>query len=111
MPKGRRFAHEGHLCKVGQNWREDEALAVPIMWHEDEKLHYTISIKRADKPIKANIGQKTCCGKIIRWDERGFAFCDVCGTVWNDGKPNAKEEAEAIRKRKHRTSYKQLCRC
>ena len=37
--------------------------------------------------------------KIVRVDERGFAACESCGTVYNDGKPEGQKSTARIKKR------------
>ena len=71
-----RTAHEGHLCKTGQAWKEDYVQ----VFVEDPMSH---EYRLFDMPR----GSRSCqlCGEIIRYDERGYAFCSCM--IWNEAKP------------------------
>lgn len=71
-----RVAHSGHLNKVGQAWKED---SVQVFVEDPASKTFLLF----DMPE----GNKDCpkCGKIIRYDERGVAFCQCPdGNVWNE---------------------------
>lgn len=36
--------------------------------------------------------------KIVRVDERGFAACESCGTIYNDGKPEGEKMSKREKK-------------
>ena len=77
-PKARgRPAHEGHLSKVGTAWKED---FVQVIVRDP--------VTKAHKLLKMPRGNISCkkCHEIIRYDTRGYAYCQC--QIYNDG--NAK---------------------
>lgn len=71
-----RTAHEGHLCKVGQAWKED---SVQVFVEDPANRSYRLF----DMPE----GNRECekCGEVIRYDELGVAFCQCPNkNVWNE---------------------------
>ena len=75
-PKARR-AHSAEN-RVGQSWKEKtrkERIEDP----KDGKI----------KIVDVHEGHFTCrCNAIVRIDKRGFAACEACGEVYNDGPPD-----------------------
>ena len=74
-----REAHPGHLNKVGQAWKED---TVQVFVEDPTRKEHRIF----DMPE----GNRKCerCGEVIRYDERGVAFCQCpSGNIWNEAVP------------------------
>lgn len=52
------------------------------------------------------------CQTVVRIDERGFAACESCGMIYNDGKPEDRKMSNRERKRsegKFRADCQRLC--
>jgi len=65
--------HEVHSPenRTGQAWKEEEAYVF-----DNEK--YAVG--------KRSLGHSLCrCNAIVRIDKHGYAACEVCGEIWNDG--------------------------
>ena len=68
-----RFAHEGHVNRTNQAWKAD---SVQVFVQDPmTKQHLIFDMPR---------GNKTCpkCHEVIRYDARGYAFCQCL--VHND---------------------------
>ena len=68
-----RLAHEGRVNRVGQAWSQDKALVFND-FGETSLL-----------PVDHFHCKSKACGAVVRVDERGFAFCEKCGEIYNDG--------------------------
>lgn len=92
-PKGR-LAHSAEN-RVGQAWRSGSVQVIGEDIFGNAKL--------IDMP-EGHFQCKYCLHiqKIVRVDERGFAACESCGTVYNDG--NFAGEKMSNREKKHRES-------
>lgn len=82
-PKGRE-AHSGHLCKVGQAWKED---FVQVFVEDPAAQEH--------KLFQMPDGNRVCekCGEVIRYDTRGYAFCQC--KIWNEA--NQYKESQLAR--------------
>jgi len=88
-PHGR-LAHSTEN-RVGQAWR---AGSVQVM---AEDLYG--NVKMFDLPA-GHFQCRYCLHvqKIVRVDERGFAACESCGTIYNDGNPEGQKMSKREKK-------------
>lgn len=73
-PKGR-LAHEGRVNRVGQAWSQDKAIVVGKDIFDQPKVDLL--------PIDHFKCRQ--CENVVRIDSRGYACCERCGAVYNDG--------------------------
>lgn len=75
-PHGK-IAYGGRVNRVGQAWSQDKAIVV------GEDIF--------DQPVAGLLPidhfRCRCCDNIIRVDSRGYACCEGCGAIYNDGAP------------------------
>ena len=71
-----------------------------------------------DKSFVRRVCHLPECGLELIYDDKGYAFCPKCGTIYNDGKPPETPklseqilEKHDIINRKKKTSLKTMCRC
>jgi hypothetical protein len=83
-----RLAHEGHKSKVGTSWKAIEASVCLLSWHDTKTDHPYFT---GSEEVKLNAGPKSCrkCNEVIRYDSRGYAFCQC--QIYNDGNSSPKK--------------------
>lgn len=74
-----------HSSRVGQAWAQTKALVFNADWG-------TVALLPIDHFRCVH------CNAIIRIDTRGYAACEVCGQIYNDGKPPRMHEKRNERK-------------
>ncbi|MFA5458918.1 MAG: hypothetical protein WC261_14950 [Synergistaceae bacterium] len=79
-------------------WKAIEVPACLLFWRDTDSDHPHFT---ASDEVLLNAGPVTChqCGDVIRYDSRGYAFCNC--TIWNDGKPFGEMKNEIQRHTKH----------
>ncbi len=98
-PKARR-AHSAEN-RVGQSWKE-KTRKEQIEDPKDGKI----------KIVAVREGHFTCrCNAIVRIDKRGFAACEVCGEVYNDGPTDIYKPMEISKRALKRLNNKFIYDC
>jgi hypothetical protein len=77
---------QGRIDREGQAWSQDKAV-----FEEKDIFGQPIRVRL---PIGPFLCEQPDCGAVVRVDERGFAFCEKCGTIYNDGlTPRSKQNS------------------
>jgi hypothetical protein len=66
----------GRITREGQAWSQDKAI-----FEEKNIFDQPVHLRL---PIGPFLCEQKECGAIVRVDSRGFAFCEKCGTIYND---------------------------
>ncbi len=70
-----RSAHEGHKSRVGQSWKQSFGLACVV--DPGMKMYRKVVRIEGDRHFSCS-----SCGETVRFDDRGYAFCQCL--VWNE---------------------------
>lgn len=122
-----RVAHEGRRAREDTYFdsRLEDVLALPSGQEMTRTDYYNRGGSAkfghgdiVDKAFVRRVCRLDGCGLEIIYDDKGYAFCPKCGTIYNDGKPpeTPKLADQILAKcdiinRKKRTSLKAMCRC
>lgn len=71
-----RLGRQERIDREGQAWSQDKAT-----FEEKDIFDQPIQVHL---PIGPFLCEEKGCGSIVRIDDRGFAFCEECGTIYND---------------------------
>ena len=122
-----REAHEGRSAREGSYFdsRLEDVLALP----NGREMARTDYFNRGgsakfghgdvvDKSFVRRVCRLEGCNLEIIYDDKGYAFCPKCGTIYNDGKPPETPalseqiiKASRLRRQNFKAALKKVCKC
>jgi len=65
-------------------------------WKPGHEEREGVDIFGNKKTFQVEVGHfRCCCGNIVRVDKNGYAACEECGLIYNDGFQREAEDEEA----------------